>query len=90
MPSKKAFPQGGRKTRQIPPIAKARRAQPLTGRPNRLRKPSPQRLKPDLFANTYVRAEARTLQKPRTEQEGNTSGAKARHTLVYGPTKVVP
>jgi hypothetical protein len=24
----------------------------------------PQRLKPDLFANTYVRAEARTLQKP--------------------------
>jgi hypothetical protein len=25
---------------------------------------SPRRLKPDMFASTYVRAEARTLQKP--------------------------
>ncbi len=43
----------------------------VSQRLNSLRKKSlnleeviPQWLKPDLFANTYVRAEARTLQKP--------------------------
>jgi hypothetical protein len=43
----------------------------FTARLKRLRKKSlnlekviPQWLKPDLFANTYVRAEARTLQEP--------------------------